>query len=52
MELAKEWFLWGESDLFIYGIILIVFAAIFSRTENKVKKSKKHYHLPHYICLV
>lgn len=37
MELAKEWFLWGESDLFIYGMILIVFAAIFSKTENKAK---------------
>lgn len=40
MELAKEWFLWGESDLFIYGIILTVFAAVFSKTENKVKNLK------------
>ena len=37
MELAKEWFLWGESDLFIYGMILIAFSAIFSKTENKSK---------------
>ena len=47
MELAKEWFLWGESDLFIYGIRLIVFAAIFSRTENKVKNRRNII-----ICLI
>lgn len=47
MELAKEWFLWGESDLFIYGIILIVFVAIFSRTENKVKNRRNII-----ICLI
>ena len=40
MELFKEWFLWGESDLFIYGIALIVFAAIFSGTENRVKNRR------------
>ena len=28
MELLREWYLWGESDLFLYGVIIIALSAI------------------------
>lgn len=29
MELLREWFLWGESDLFFFGIGIIIIFALF-----------------------
>lgn len=40
MELLREWFIWGESDLFIYGIIIIAISAFF---PLKLEKRKRNY---------
>lgn len=40
MELLREWFIWGESDLHIYGIIIIVIAAFF---PLKLEKKQRNY---------
>ena len=39
MELLREWFIWGESDLFIYGVIIIVIAAFFPLRLEKIGKT-------------
>lgn len=38
MELLREWFIWGESDLFIYGVIIIVIAAFSPLKLEKMRK--------------
>lgn len=35
MELLREWFWWGESDLFFLGIGLIVFSALVPWKKNR-----------------
>ena len=40
MELLREWFLWGESDLFIFGVIIIVIAAFFPLRLEKNRKNR------------
>lgn len=34
MELMKEWFLWGESDLFFYGIGVIIISGLLPQQKN------------------
>lgn len=40
MELFREWFIWGESDLLIYGVIIIVIAAFFPLRHEKRRKNR------------
>ena len=40
MELLREWFMWGESDLFIFGVIIIVIAAFFPLRLEKNRKNR------------
>ncbi len=40
MELLREWFVWGESDLFFYGIGIIVVTMLLPWAQ---KKSRKNY---------
>lgn len=42
MELLREWFLWGESDLFFYGICMIIVAAFL---PWKYGKDRKNYRI-------
>ncbi len=37
MELLREWFLWGESDLFFYGIGIIIISGLFPLNPKKQK---------------
>lgn len=39
MELLREWLVWGESDLFFYGIGLIVISAFLPWKANKSLKN-------------
>ena len=39
MELLRGWFIWGESDLFIFGVIIIVIAAFFPLRLEKNRKT-------------
>lgn len=40
MELLREWFVWGESDLFFYGICIIIIAALLPWKPEKSQKNK------------
>ena len=35
MELLREWFVWGQSDLFFYGVIIIAVAALLPLRAEK-----------------
>ncbi len=48
MEILREWFLWGESDLFFYGMIIILIAVLF---PWRYEKQQKHY-LIIILCLI
>lgn len=37
MELLREWFLWGESDLFFYGIGIIAISGLLPLNPKKQK---------------
>ncbi|MCD8054447.1 MAG: hypothetical protein LUF00_10525 [Lachnospiraceae bacterium] len=37
MLLLREWFVWGESDLFIYGVLMIVVSALLPFHRENVK---------------
>ena len=54
MELLREWFIWGESDLFIFGVIIIVIAAFFPLRLEKKRKNRiiSRCGLPCNICYV
>ena len=47
MQLLREWFIWGESDLFFYGIAIILLSALF---PWKGEKPRRHV-LIILICL-
>lgn len=48
MGLLQEWFLWGESDLFFYGVAIILISIFF---PWKKEKKRRHY-LIILICLI
>ena len=39
MEILKEWFVWGESDLFLYGIGIVIFSALLPCREAAKRKN-------------
>lgn len=39
MELLREWFLWGESDLFFLGVGILILSMLFPWAQNKNRKN-------------